>query len=260
MNPAVIAAIPPIISGIGGIFGQSAANRANRREAERNRRFQERMRNTQWQSAVADMEAAGINPAAAIDRGPNAAPSGNVAAKQEDAISPGVSSALQVAQVAAQIKNMHADTLIKGAQRGLIKYQTARERYASLVARDDWKLLYGEPGGKLSLAERKYGAETGLAEATHTNRQLQNQLLRPMASVADAFQVPIQSLAQWASNALQGGLNSSQLARFMRVVGFEADRVQEFLKDVGSTYWEWSPVNQMIRLFSWAQQRLNSGG
>lgn len=92
------AAAPAVISGIAGLAGGQAQNAVNRKEAERNRRFQERMRNTQWQAAVADMEAAGLNPALAYSQGGNSSPGGSMAS-QEDAIGKGVSSAMQAMQM-----------------------------------------------------------------------------------------------------------------------------------------------------------------
>lgn len=79
-------------------FGQQRANTENLKEAARNRSFQERMRNTQWQSAVADMEAAGINPALAYSEGPNAAPGGSTATVSDE-MTGGVSSAMQALQL-----------------------------------------------------------------------------------------------------------------------------------------------------------------
>lgn len=68
---------PAVIAGVGSIAGGAMSAHANAAEARRNREFQERMRDTQWQAAVRDLEAAGLNPALAYMQGPNAAPSGS---------------------------------------------------------------------------------------------------------------------------------------------------------------------------------------
>jgi len=99
-----LAAAPAIISGVAGFFGSERANSANRREAQRNRDFQERMRNTQWQAGVADMTAAGLNPALAYSQGPASSPSGSVAAPAHDS----VSSAMQMVQARASLQLMKA--------------------------------------------------------------------------------------------------------------------------------------------------------
>jgi len=102
MGPALAAAIPAALGGIAGFLGGERQNQQARKEAARNRAFQERMRNTQWQAAVSDMTAAGINPAVAYSKGPAAAPSGSVA-PQEDAIGKGVTSGLGVKMAKAQL-------------------------------------------------------------------------------------------------------------------------------------------------------------
>lgn len=94
---------PALIAAGASLAGGYLANRGRKQEAARNRRFQQDMRSTSWQTAVADMEAAGINPALAYSQGPAATPGGSMAS-QEDVISPAVSSAMQAKRLKADLK------------------------------------------------------------------------------------------------------------------------------------------------------------
>lgn len=133
----VIGAALAGVNALGGIIGNRArAGQAQkdrdfqRAEAATQMKFQERMRNTEWQSAVADMRAAGINPALAYQQGgassPGGAAGGGSRADQADVLSSGVSSALQYKRLAAEVKQINAQTAKTDAEKDQIESRPGR--------------------------------------------------------------------------------------------------------------------------------------
>lgn len=101
--------IPGLIAGVGSLVGGYMANRGKRKEAEKDRNFQQKMSDTSWQRGVADMKAAGLNPALAYGKGGASTPGGAMAS-QDDVVTPAVSSALQSKRLKADLELIEEQT------------------------------------------------------------------------------------------------------------------------------------------------------
>jgi len=173
--------VPGLIAGGAALAGQWLANRANKGEARRNRAFQERMRNTEWQAAVEDMRKAGLNPALAYSQGGASSPSGSMY-QAESVTGKGTSSALQgillkkqIAQMDAQIAKTQAETKSVDWDAAIkelraVAYQTFTEKGAS-------QYRAGQSNG---LIERELMASLNLSEANARKLAQQVSMNQPL--------------------------------------------------------------------------------
>lgn len=117
MWPAIIAAGGTIAS---GILGNDAAERRQ----EDAQAFSAQQYATRYQTAVKDIQAAGLNPMLAYSQGPGQAPSSSAASATNF---PDIGASYLAAKMnSAQVANVEADTENKKAQAALIEAQAAQ--------------------------------------------------------------------------------------------------------------------------------------
>lgn len=150
--PLLAALAPVLAAGVGGaatLIGANQTNKANAREAEINRDFQELMSRTAHQREVADLRAAGLNPILST-RGSGAPQPGGGQATMTDEIGPavgqGISTAMQASQLRSQLETMDVERYATGVAAGrdeaerklaLEKANTERVNQAATAANED---------------------------------------------------------------------------------------------------------------------------
>ena len=104
-----------LLGGVGSYAGQQSANQANAAMADKQMQFQSEQRATQYQTAVKDMMAAGLNPMLAYQQG-GAGNQVGAMAQMQNSLGAGVTSAVQGLSKIQETKNLASHNELIGAQ------------------------------------------------------------------------------------------------------------------------------------------------
>lgn len=214
----VIGAVGSIAGGLIGKDSQDDTNKANAAEAALNRDFQERMSNTAYRRATADMIEAGLNPMLAYSQGGASTPSGSVATYQNSGayLGRGVANAAAGAAQMASIEQIKAQTEKAEAEADLASAQAAESRNRTPIYAENIQLTRAQVS-KLEAEIPKIQAETDLSS---------QQMFKVMAEIDNVIKSGGLISAQTEEALSRAGLTKAQIKEVV-------PRIQHLLAQAG---------------------------
>jgi hypothetical protein len=177
-------------AGIGAassLIGGAAQNRANAQMAQNQMNFQDRMRSTQYQTAVADLKAAGLNPMLAYTQGGAGTPQG-ATAQMGNPLGEAGNSAREAAMAVANFKQLQTQNVLTQEQADATgaQAQQSRSTTANIDADTIDKINKNKAVGKFGnmqdtlLRDIQNRAEQAVTQSAYQGAQTQytNQLTR----------------------------------------------------------------------------------